>query len=509
MRGPIPLLLAALTLLTAPAAAQEAGSPPPFRVVEIPVPGRTSVAGFADLDGDGRNDIYAVSLTGIPPDSERELRIHFQDEGGTFRTRPDWQGPLSPDAAAFDLVSLNGGPRSDLLLLRRHAVGVLSFAGRRLQLRELTIPGDPTAAVGPDERGIDRLHLALDFGAGLHLGVPGLGEYIILTPEGKLVARLDVGQRTNYFAPNRPGPLVSESEFETFLDFPRVEVGDVNGDGRPDLLFASRHELRVFHQRADGGFGEQADQRLALGRLSEKDLTRGSGNVRVAARDMNGDDRSDLIVTATTGGILDLHTETTIHLNRAGTWNLAVPDRRSVLERGWNTLELVDLDGDAKPELMEARIPFSIFELIELLLTREVDVQLSIFRAGEDGAYPMTPWVETSLHVGLDFDTLTIEGFAPTLEADLNGDGMRDRFESSDGTEIEIYLGGGNEPLQNVSARQKLDAHGLIRFGDLNGDGLTDALLFSPDRPGNPIRVLVNRGVLPGTPRRAIVQPGA
>ena len=93
--------------------------------------------------------------------------------------------------------------------------------------------------------------------------------------------------------------------------------------------------------------------------------------------------------------------------------------------------------------------------------------------------------------------------------ADLNGDGMRDRFESSDGTEIEIYLGGGNEPLQNVSARQKLDAHGLIRFGDLNRDGLTDALLFSPDRPGNPIRVLVNRGVLPGTPRRAIVQPGA
>jgi len=507
MRGPIPLLLAALTVLTAPAAAQEADSP--FRVVEIPVPGRTSVAGFADLDGDGRRDIYAVSLSGVPPDFERELRIHFQDEGGTFRTRPDWKGPLSPDAAAFDLVSLNGGPRSDLLLLRRHAVGVLSFAGRRLQHRELTIPGDPTAGVGPDERGIDRLHMALDFGTGLHLGVPGLGEYIILTPEGELAARLDVGQRANYFAPNRPGPLLSESEIETFLDFPRVEVGDVNGDGRADLLFASRHELRVFHQRANGGFDQQADQRLALGRLSEKDLTRGSGNARATARDVNGDGRSDLIVTATTGGILDLHTETTFHLNRNGTWNLDAPDRRTVVEGGWNTLELVDLDGDGKLELMEARIPLSILELIEMLLTREVDAQLSIFRVGQDGTYPTKPWVETSLHVGLDFDTLTLEGFAPTLEADLNGDGMRDRLESADGSGIEIYLGGGNEPLQDLSTRQKLDAHGLIRFGDLNGDELTDALLFSPNRPGTPIRVLVNRGVLPGTPPRAIVQPDA
>ncbi|MDP7570104.1 MAG: hypothetical protein QF391_00735, partial [Myxococcota bacterium] len=80
---------------------------------------------------------------------------------------------------------------------------------------------------------------------------------------------------------------------------------------------------------------------------------------------------------------------------------------------------------------------------------------------------------------------------------------------SEDGTEIKIFLGGGKEPLQKVSARQKLDAHGLLRFGDLNGDELTDVLLFAPDQPDSSIRVLLNRGVLPGTPQRPIDhQPG-
>lgn len=497
------LILLLLSTLGTPAAGDEPTSATPFRVVEFPAPGRVSVAGIADLDGDGRQDLYAVSLTGIPPDSHRELRIHFQDVGGTFRTRPDWTGTVQSDAAAFDIAVLDEEPRSDLLFLRRHSVLVLSFSGRQLQSREIEIPGDPTAAVGPDERGIDRLRMVLDLGAGPQIAVPGLGEYLLLSPAGQLVARLDVGQRANYFAPNRPGPLVNESEFETFLDFPRVELGDVNGDGRIDLLFASRHELRVFIQKPDGGFGEQADRKIALGRLSEKDLVRGSGSVRVAAGDLNGDDRTDLLVTATTGGIREMRSETTVHLNRDGRWDLDKPDRSSVLERGWNTLQVLDLDGDGKLELVEARIPFSILELIEALMTRELDIEVSIFRTGDTGVFSEPPWVETSLHMGLDFDTLSLEGFPPTLDADLNGDGINDRIESMDGEEVTIYLGGGDKPLQDAVARQRLDAHGLVRFGDLDGDDLTDVLVFSPGRPGSPVRVLLNRGTLPGTPERS------
>ena len=38
---------------------------------------------------------------------------------------------------------------------------------------------------------------------------------------------------------------------------------------------------------------------------------------------------------------------------------------------------------------------------------------------------------------------------------------------------------------------------GRIRFGDLEADGLTDLVIYDPRRPGRPIRIAHNRGVLP------------
>jgi hypothetical protein len=498
--------LAALALLAAGVARAEQEAP--FRLFELPGPGRTGLAGLADLDGDGRTDVYALSLFGIPPRARRELRVHFQSEDGAFRKAPDWTGAVVGGAAAFDVADLFDGPGREILLLRRHRVSVLSFAGRELSRRDLMIPGDPTAAAAPDERGLDRLRLVR---TGLTdqpvLLVPGLGECVLLTPRGEVLARLEVGDRANYFIQRRPGPLVGESELESYYDFPRLEVGDVDGDGRADVIAATRHEIRVFRQREGGHFADAPDRRLPLGRLSERDLIRGSGNVRVAASDLNGDGRVDLVVAATTGGLVNARSETTVHMNRGGNWNLDDADRRSVLERGWTAIELVDLDGDGRPELVEAAFPFSILETVETLLTREADVEVTVFRAQEGRLFEEEPWIETSLHVGLDFETFGSRGFVPTLAADVNGDGLPDRLEGGDGTGLDVYLGGGASPLRKRVARQSIDSRGSIRFGDIDGDGLTDAILFSRDRPDAPLRILVNRGVLPGTPRRPILVP--
>jgi hypothetical protein len=481
-------------------AAATAAGEEPFRVHELAAPGRIGTAGFADLDGDGRNDVYLVSLIGVPPEARRELRIHFQEPDGTLPLAPGLAFAVDAGAAAFDVADLPDGPGEEILLLLRHQLRVLSFAGRVRRQRDIEIPGEPTVATAPDERGLDRLHMARDgLGSGLRLLVPGFGDCAILTPEGELKGRLDVGQRANYFIPPRPGPVVGESELETYYDYPRLELGEVNGDGRADLLSATRHEVRVFLQREDGGFDTQPSRQLPLRRLSEKDQIRGSGNVRVVPQDLDDDGRVDLMVIATTGGLLDTRTETTFHLNRKGSWDLERADQRLVVEGAWTTLQILDVDGDGHLELVEARVPLSILQMVEVLLTRSVDVEARFYRASSEAVFQSEPFLVRQLGVPVEFETFGPTGFFPTVVADMNGDGIQDRVESSGGEAFEVYLGGGERPYAERSARQDMDTRSSIRFGDLDADGLSDFLIFDRRRIGAPLRLGVNRGVLPRT----------
>ncbi len=489
-------LLAALVACFAPSFAAQAE--PAFDILELPSPGRTSAAGFADLDGDGHTDIFAVSFAGVQPTERRELRVYFQRPEGALPRAPDWAGAVLDGAAAFDVADLPDGPGEELLLLQRHHVAVLSFAGRRVARRDVVIPGDPTVAASASERRFDRLRLVRSgLGEEPRLLVPGLGECVVLAPDGAILARLDVGHRASYFIPPRPGALIRESEIETYHKFPRIDVGDVDGDGRGDVIATSRHEIRVFRQRADGGFPKQPDPRIAIGRLTEEDQIRGTGTVRVEARDLDGDRRVDLLVTYTTGGFLAPHSETTFHLNRGGSWDLARPDQAFSFEDGWNAFQLADLDGDGRVELIEARIPLSILEIVEVLLTRAIDVEVSVYGPDSEGVFAAKPWLRSKLDVGVSFDTFEPRGFVPLLEADLNRDGHLDRLGSGDGELLEVYLGGGDAPYRERVAHQELDTSGALRFGDLDGDGLTDFLLYDRTRPDTPIRIGRNRGILP------------
>lgn len=486
--------IAAVAAIALPAAGED-----PFSIQKIALDGRVVQADLADLDGDARGDLLCTRIEGMPPSERRTIHVFYQRPDRTFPDAADWSAPLPGGSAAYDLAELDAQPGAELILLRRDRITLLSLTGRAPAFRDLPVEGEPTIAAVADERGIDRMGLARDgLGPEPRLIVPGFGTTAVLAPSGALLARLDVGGRANFFVQRRPGPLVSESEVEIYFDHPRVSVGDVDGDGRGDIVSANRHELRVFAQNAEGGFPSRATRQIALGLVSPEDHVRSTGVVRVDAVELNGDSRVDLLISRAVGSVFSTSTKTTvsIHLNRNGTWNLAQPDQRFVTEGGLTGNVVIDLDGDGRVELIEARIPAGVLEVVEVLVTRAIDAEVSIYRRSDESPFGTKPWQSWAIDVPFSFKTFRSLGFVPTLEADFNADGFNDLLGSGAGDELEVRLGS-VDGYSTVHAKQKLDTAGRIRFGDLDGDRLTDFVLYDGRRPGAPVQVGINRGVLP------------
>ncbi len=216
--------------------------------------------------------------------------------------------------------------------------------------------------------------------------------------------------------------------------------------------------------------------------------------------DLNDDGLLDAVISEVSGALTDANTRTTVHVNRGSGWNLDEPDQVLEAKKAWTADQISDLDGDGVPELLRLRIPVTVFEVIEMLVTQAIDVQVTIHKIDETGAFAEEPWVKRKLDIPFSFDTGRPRGFIPTVNADLNGDGVRDFLSSGKGDRIEVYLGAPEGGFGKRHARQYLPSGGRVRFGDLNRDGLADFVLYSPRRPGAPVRIAVNRGVLPGSP---------
>jgi len=472
-----------------------------FDLQELSVKGRVVAARLAEFNGDQHYDLMLVTLEGIPPDEARTIWVYLGQEDGRFPAVASHSIELPRWSSVYDVADLKHTPGDELLLLRPDGVTILSIANADAAQWDLPVSGPSTVGAASDERGFDSLHMVYhDFAEQPWILVPQIGLISALSVDGAVLAEIEVGRRANYFVVPPAGPFSMESDIQLYFDAPKIAVGDVDGDGQNDIVASNRHEIRVFLRAADGSFPRQPSQRLPLHFIGQQDHARGSGSVATTAKDIDNDGRLDLLITHVEGSFSDAVTRTHIFRNFNGSWNLEDPDDVFVSDGALGSDLLLDIDNDELLELVRIRQKFSVLEFVELLLTREVDSQLMIHNLQPDGHFGDRPAVKKNVSTGISFETFRPEGFLPPTGIDLNADGYMDFVTSANGKGIAIYLGGGKRPWARRTSLQKFPTAGVIRFTDIDADGLLDFVLFNPRKIDSVVRVGRNRGELPGSP---------
>jgi hypothetical protein len=212
---------------------------------------------IGDLNGDGKADL-ATANAGYENTPGRTVSVFLNRGGGRFGVRRDYPTGSGPTSVAIG--DLNGDGKADLATANQEGNSVSVLLNR----------GDGS------------FQTRRDFATGGRPYSFAIGD---VNDDGKLdlaSANTAFGERTVSVLLNR-----GDGSFEPKRDYPvrygpeSVTIGDLNGDGKPDLAFAGGG-VSVLLNSGDGSF--EAEHHYPTAR----------GSASVAIGDLNGDGKADL-----------------------------------------------------------------------------------------------------------------------------------------------------------------------------------------------------------------------
>lgn len=278
---------------------------------------------IGDLDGDGKLDIVSANSSASTASVFRNTST-----SGTISLAAHFELTTATSPQGVSIRDLDGDGRPEIVMPAALSNKVSVF-------RNISSPGTLTLA---------SFQPKLDLSTGSTPTGIALGD---MTADGKPDI-IVTNSAANTISVLRNLSIPNTLSFDAKVDFPTggssqpnaVAVGDLNGDFLPDLAVANNNSAKVAVFRNTTSSG-------TVSFATKVDLTAGTGPYWIAIGDLDGDGLPDLLTANVSGGSLSALRNTTSagSISFAAKYDIAgvgVQPRCSVI---------ADADGDGKPEL--------------------------------------------------------------------------------------------------------------------------------------------------------------
>jgi hypothetical protein len=309
---------------------------------------------------------------------------------------------------------------------------------------------------------------------------------------------VNVTPRSFIYSDNDDDGAFKDYSIHAAFRLPRIFVGHFNEDHLQDLLLTEQEILTVYLQRSDGHFSAEPSfinvfPLRPSGKAAETNLS-----FLTTPIDLNRDEFVDAIVTLTkgTGKFLEQEIIIFIYLNKRNPESpfSREPDQIITVSGVTPGINVVDVNGDSKIDLLFSKIQLGFWKIVKNLLSKRVDLDTSIYLMNSNNRYPENPDLMLKTDYKIDLThRINFHGTWPILKSDFNRDGLLDLLIARDG-KVEIFLNILNDDLFSKPLTQtEIVTSPFMHISDLNNDGFNDLLFYQKKRDGN-ISILLNKG---------------